>query len=70
MNGTINAANAGKYLYLVMAVIGPIERLMGQEAHRGRVRHHEIDELIALGTNQGVGADDDEQEGNGRDERT
>ncbi len=52
-----------------MTIIGPVQRLVRQEARRSGARRDEIDELTALEANRSVAADDErEQDEDGPDE--
>ena len=52
-----------------MPIVGPVQRLMGNEAPGRGVRHREVDELGAVQAYEAVGAGDEEDDHHRTDER-
>ena len=48
VKGTMSKRERRQILVLVMAILGPIQRLMGDEAPRRSAWHDEVDKLRAL----------------------
>ena len=48
-----------------MAVLGPVEGFVSENAHRGLARHEEIDKFNAPQTNEGVEAEHDQDKDEG-----
>ena len=69
VKGTMTAANSRQVFVLIVTVVGTVQGLLRKEAHRRRVRHREVDELVAVEADESVQASDDEDEENGSDKQ-